>query len=537
MAASKFALFVAGVLLLIAGYILQTVQLGLGLWPVLAYGAGVVLLGWYVVASRAELLKIITGRGTRYGAASLVMTVGFIGILVMAALFSEKHHYRLDLTESQTHTIALQSRQLLDKLEQDTLDLKMYVFYRGESGLRGKQGLTDLLDTYKYYSDRFSYELVDIDRNPLLAMQLGITSTSAMILTYGERQQKIYSEQEAKITQAIAGLLGSGTAAGRAGTMFYLTGHGEPPLQSGEEGYSMSEAAAAIKEQLGPLSELVLAGGQSVPDTAEVLLVAGPRTDLLPAELSAIERYLASGGSVLFMVEPYMADSLGAFLARYGVAVGNDVVIDMLKGAPGTPFAFLADDYPSHDITRFFEVGTVFDMARSVKPADPPVAGAEVNILVRSSDRSVAEGDPQKLQADFGAVVDSAMNNGAPVPLAVAVTLANESGSPADSTVAGQGADGKKHGKKARLVVFGDRHLFIDGYLGQLGNRDLLLNTLRWLGGQADQITIAPKQSADTPLVLREGQMMLISLVSVVVLPLVVIFIGIFVWLRRRARR
>lgn len=532
MTASKFALFVAGVMLLIAGYILQVVQLELGLWPVLAYGAGVIILGWYVVANRSALVKIITGRGTRHGMASLVMMAGFIGILVMAALFSEKYHYRLDLTESQTHTIALQSRQLLDKLGQDTLDLRMYVFYRGESGLRTKQGLIDLLDTYQYHNGRFKYELVDIDRNPLLAMQLGITSTSAMILTYGERQEKIYSEQEAKITQAIAGLLGSGTAAGRAGTMFYLTGHGEPSLQPGE-GYSMSEAAAAIKDQIGPVSELVLAGGQSVPDTAEVLIVAGPQTDLLPTELSAIETYLSGGGSVLFMVEPFMADSLGGFLARYSVTVGQDVVIDMLKGAPGTPFAFLADDYPAHDITRFFEVGTVFDMARSVRPSDPPVAGAEVNILVRSSDKSVAESDPQRLQADFGAVVDSAISKGAPVPLAVAVTLSATPGSPADSTIAGQGAEGKK----SRLVVFGDRHLFIDGYLDQLGNRDLLLNTLRWLGGQVDAITIAPKQNADTPLVLREGQLMMISLVSVVALPLAVIFTGILVWLRRRAKR
>jgi ABC-type uncharacterized transport system involved in gliding motility auxiliary subunit len=532
MAARKFALFVLGVMLLVAGYILQVVQLGLGLGPALAYCAGGGFLVWYAVASRSALIKNITGRGARFGAASVVMTAGFIGILVMAALFSEKHHYRIDLTESQSHTVALQSRQLLDKLEQDTLDLQMYVFYRGESGLRGKRGLIDLLDTYKYHSDRFRYELVDIDRNPMVAMQLGITSTSAMILSYGERQQKIYSDQEAKITQAIAGLLGSGTSAGQAGTMFYLTGHGEPSLQA-SEGYSMSEALATINEQLGPVSELVLAGGQSVPDTAEVLIVAGPQTDLLPAELSAIERYLDSGGSVLFMVEPFMADSLGEFLHRYGVTVGQDLVVDMLKGAPNTPFAFLADDYPSHEITRFFEVGAVFDMARSVKPSDPPVTGADVNILMRSSDRSIAESNQQRLQDDFGAVADSALNNGAPVSLAVAVTFSGKQGIPSDSSVAGQG----ENGNNSRLVVFGDRHLFIDGYLGQLGNRDLLLNTLRWLGGHVDQITIAPKESSDTPLILREGQLMMISLVSVVALPLAVIFTGLFVWFRRRAKR
>ncbi|MBW7996071.1 MAG: hypothetical protein FVQ81_05750 [Candidatus Glassbacteria bacterium] len=531
MAASKFILFVLGLMLLIAGYILQVVQAGLGLWPLALYAAGAASLAWYAVANRADLATIFTGRGARRGAASLVMTAGFIGILVMAGLFSEKHHYRLDLTKSKTHTIALQSRQQLEKLEQDTLNLQLYVFYRGETGLRGKQGLADLLDTYVYYSDRLKYEMVDIDRNPLLAMQLGITSTSAMILTYGERQEKIYSEQEAKITQAIANLLDSGTP-GKAGTIFYLTGHGEPSLGLENEGYSMSEAVGAIEDQIGPVSELVLAGGRSVPDSCDVLIVAGPQTNLLPAELSAIESYLAGGGSVLFMVEPFMADTLVSFLAQYGVAVGDNVVIDMLKGAPGTPFAFLADDYPSHDITRFFEVGIVFDMARTVDRAETPPAGAEVTVLARSSDKSAAVTD-SALQGDFNAVVDQALDEGQAAPLAVAVTLPGESGFPADSTIAGQGADGKK----SRLVVFGDRHLFVDGYLGQLGNRDLLLNTMRWLGGQADEITIAPKVSENTPLSLERGQMMLIGLVSVVALPAAVIFIGIFVWVRRRSKR
>jgi len=120
------------------------------------------------------------------------------------------------------------------------------------------------------------------------------------------------------------------------------------------------------------------------------------------------------------------------------------------------------------------------------------------------------------------------------VPLAVAITISGDGGQEADSMAMETSQTGRQ---AARLVVFGDRHLFVDGYLGQLGNRDLLLNTLRWLGGQADQITIEPKETENTPLNLREGQLMMIGLVSVVALPLAVILTGIFVWVRRRSKR
>jgi ABC-type uncharacterized transport system involved in gliding motility auxiliary subunit len=461
-----------------------------------------------------------------------VITVAFIGILVMAGMFSEKHHYRWDLTKNKTHSIALQTRQLLEKLDGDTLDLQTYVFYRGEDGLREKRSLSDLLDAFGYHSEHFKYELIDIDRNPLLAMQLGITSTSALIMTYGERQEKVYSEQEAKLTQAMANLLG-GDAPGRAGTIFFLTGHGEPSLETSES-YSLSEAVSSIEEKVGPVGELVLAGGQAVPDSCEILIVAGPQTELLPAELTAISNYIGNGGNVLFMVEPFMADSLAAWLGQYGARVGDDVVIDMLKGAPGTPFAFLADDYPEHEITRFFEVGTVFDMARSVDRSENPPMGAEISVLARSSEKSLAADDENELQTSFGAVAQRALDEGEPVPLGVAITLAGASGEAADSASADSTHTAHKG---SRLVVFGDRHLFVDGYLGQLGNRDLLLNTLRWLGGQADQITIEPKETENTPLNLVEGQLMMIGLVSVLGLPLAVILVGIFVWVRRRSKR
>ncbi len=534
MATRSFIFLILGVLLLIAGYVLKTVQAGAGPWSIAAWTLAALSLGFYIVRNREELGVLFTRRAARYGAISLSMSLVFVGILVLVALFSEKHNHRWDLTKNKSHSLALQSRQVLEKLDRDTLNLTVYVFHRGESDLRSRQQLIDLLETYALESKRFRHETVDIDRNPLLAMQLGITSTSTVLIRYGEKNEKVFSEQEAKITSAIDNLLG-GAAPGIKGPVYFTTGHGEPGADEGDS-YSFSRARQIIEQEIGPVREAFLATGKGVSDSCDILVVAGPEKDFLPVETQAIDSFLARGGRVLYLLEPFMADSLAAGLRRYGVRVGDDIVVDLLRGSINSPFAFLVKDYPTHDITRFFEVGTVFDMVRSVEPDSIPAPGVTVNRFLESSEKSRAESDRSMLQQHFDLVAQMAMDQGRKVCLGVSAELSASFFGQAGSTAAA--ADSTAAGKReARLIVIGDRDFATDAYLEQLGNRDLLLNCLRWLRGQSEEITIQPRETENTPLVMEQSDMLTMIVVTLVALPLVIILTGLFIWLRRRAKR
>lgn len=538
MAARMFIFFILGLMLLIAGYILQIMEAGFGPWSIASYSLGALAVIFYLVKNRDDLLLLFSRRSARYGAVSLILILAFLGILVMAALFSERHNYRWDLTKNKMHSIALQSQQQLERLDKDTLNLTVYVFYRGESEMRGKQPLVDLLKTYSYHSKRFKYEMVDIDRNPLLALELGITSTSTVILRYGEKQEKIYSEQEAKITNAIASLL-RGEKSGAKGAVYFVAGHGEPGLEA-DETSSYSRAKEAIEEQIGPVRELLLPTGKGIPDSCEILMVAGPEKDFLPVELDTISAYLQRGGRAMFLAEPFMAENLMPFLSRYGVKLGDDLVIDLLRGAVGSPFAFLVKGYPSTDLTRYFEVGTVFDMVRSVSAASPPPTGVTAEEFLKTSEKSYAESDRQLLQTRFDLVAQKALDQGKAVSIGVAATIKEEFPARVDNTVKADSTSRDSSAAKARearIVVVGDRDFISNGYLGQLGNRDLLLNCLRWLKGQSDEITISPKETENTPLTLQHSQLVTMLLVTVVALPASIIFTGLFVWIRRRSKR
>jgi len=196
----------------------------------------------------------------------------------------------------------------------------------------------------------------------------------------------------------------------------------------------------------------------------------------------------------------------------------------------GTPFAFLANNYPTHDITRFFEVGTVFDMVRSVRADSTPPENVTVEEFIKTSEKSYAESDRDLLQTRFDQVAQKALDEGEEVPFAVAVTVNEETEQ--DSLVAASDS-----ASAARLVVIGDRDFISNAYLGQLGNSDLLLNCLRWLRGQTDQITIAPKETENTPIMLQRSELLTMGLVTVVVVPAGIIFTGLLVWIRRRSKR
>ena len=88
--------------------------------------------------------------------------------------------------------------------------------------------------------------------------------------------------------------------------VYFLEGHGERSVaqeaQVPRTGYQF--AADALRNEAYRVSPLLLASMADVPDDADVVIVAGPRRNLLDAELEALERYLERGGAVLALVDP-----------------------------------------------------------------------------------------------------------------------------------------------------------------------------------------------------------------------------------------
>jgi ABC-type uncharacterized transport system involved in gliding motility auxiliary subunit len=88
-------------------------------------------------------------------------------------------------------------------------------------------------------------------------------------------------------------------------------------------------------------------------------------------------------------------------------------------------------------------------------------------------------------------------------------------------------------GEKNRIAVFGSADFVSNRFFDFSGNSDLFLNTINWIVGDEKLISIRPKVAQKGELTITRNQLSVIFIVTVVLLPSIVLFSGIGVWLKR----
>jgi ABC-type uncharacterized transport system involved in gliding motility auxiliary subunit len=112
-------------------------------------------------------------------------------------------------------------------------------------------------------------------------------------------------------------------------------------------------------------------------------------------------------------------------------------------------------------------------------------------------------------------------------PLSLAVAVSKETGETDDDT-------DEKPARTARMVVTGTSNFAIDAYFTVQGNGNLFLNMISWLAQDEDLISIRPKPVDDRRIILSQGQLVMLRMFTVFLLPGAAIVIGIIVITQRR---
>ncbi|MFQ5830083.1 MAG: GldG family protein [Candidatus Methylomirabilia bacterium] len=473
-------------------------------------GAACLLFALY--ANFADVRAFFARRSARYGANALIMVLLVLGIIALVEAVSYRHSYRLDLTENRRHSLSPQTVKVLQNLP---VNVEATGFFRADQPAR--RVAEDLFEQYASYSrGEFSWQIVDPDRYPGLARRYGIEMYGTVVLDTKAKSEKVLETQEEKLTNALVKVTREGKR-----VVYVVKGHGEHELEDTDRP-GFSNAKAAMEQANYEVKDLVLVREAKVPDDAALVIVPGPRNDLLSAELSALDAYIATGGNVFFMVNAFEADGLAEYLVKYGVSLGKDIVIDRLSRAFGGDFVMPAIfQYERHPITEDFgSTLTFFPLARTVDVQPSPPKGVSAQVLARSGPGSWAE--TTREEVDSGQVTQDEKDRVGPVPVAAVAAV--------DATTPPEGAKDLK----ARIVVFGTSDLASNQFLNVQGNRDLFLNTVSWLAEEEDLIAIRPKDTRVTPVFLTATQGRLIFFLPVVALPGAIVILGIFVMMRRR---
>ena len=352
----------------------------------------------------------------------------------------------------------------------------------------------------------------------------------------GGESTLITEPTEENVTNAMVKLSRTGVK-----KVYFLEGHNERAVQG--EGADARTGYGRVADALGnenyQVDTLLLAATGAVPDDADVVVVAGATRPLLAEEREALNAYLERGGALLALVDPRAKTDLVEDLRSWGVEIGEDVVIDRqlaLFGRATSPFAGRYD--PDHAITRGMRETTLFHVARSVSGAED----SDFTEIVFTGENSWAERDLARFYADGEAALE-AEDLAGPVPIAVAGTpRLSSNGSEPDAgdpqAVEGEEAaadgGGEDAAPQARLVVFGDADFPTNEYIEAYRNRDLFLNTVNWLLGDVEAISIRPARSRASRLQLSNDQFIRIRTLSLFLVPQAIAVAGVIVWWRRR---
>lgn len=503
-------------------------------WPAALIGGGLLVL-FALYASFGRWGGVFQRRTTRYGLNAAVMVILILGVIALVEAVSYRHNWRVDLTENRRHSLSPQTTQVVRELK---APVKATAFFRPDQP--GKRTAEDLFKQYAARSDgKFTWEVVDADRHPLLAKRYNIETYGTVVLeaTLKEgqagqpsrvpqapqapqaKEEKLTDVDEEKLTNGLIRVTREGKR-----VIYFLKGHGEKDAASTEKtGYS--QIKSAVEKLNYEVKDVLLARETKLPDDAAIVVVAGPQKDLLPNETEALTAYVRRAGKVLYMVDPFQAAGLVPVLQHYGLGLGNDVIIDinpqgrLLGAGPEIP---VVGDYVAHPITRDFRFATFFPVARTVTVADKAPEGVAAQALARTSGESWAETSQEQMRT--GQVKpDQGEARG---PLVVAAV----------ATVDAPDVPAERKGAKARVVLVGDSDFASNAFLNLSGNRDFFLNTLSWLAEEENLIAVRPRESRNAPVFLTAAQGQVLFWVPVILVPLAMVVAGGLAVARKRGR-
>ncbi len=495
------------------------------------------------------------GRRGRYGINTAIILLASIAIAVVVnyLLFWATERpdpagwLRVDTTTTKQFIVSDATLNTLKNLREP---VRITAFFRRNTPQRQAawRKTEDLLSEFRRRSTAhdLSFRLVDPELEPNIATEFNITQFPSLAIEAVESRRTevipglnpnagpdVFSEQD-----IITGLLVVNQL--KQKNVMFISGHSGrdvTDISTGGEGYGL--AAEALRRDNytignGTLQELggLLTGGDPNQYPA-VVIFAGPSQDMTEGEEFVLLEYARSGGSVLMMFEPDAApDSFKGFLSRYGVAVGEGIVVDTASYvAPNPRFLQIKNtnsQLPQHQLTQDFDVLYLPGSSHfryGIDPETIPITQDGIpyvrqDLVAISTLRSWAETDEENIEFDLE------VDEPGPLPVAVSVEAVSEiSGSPRfeDGVIV-----------NTNMVLIGDTDFASNAYFGSARNGDLFINAVNWLAEDFELITLRPKQTSFRELVLTNSERDFVRWSGWLLMPALVALAGVWAWWRRR---
>lgn len=471
--------------------------------------------------------------------ATLILVVAIIINIIVAKL-----DFNIDVSVQKLFSLSKTSTEYLDKLDSDGTKIDMYLLMDMKK-LEDDSTTRSLYRALVEYDDHECINLIDFDPNENEEMMEKINPDNVytlnqgdIVLVCGDNKRHVngismyttsdITDESGNITDSEEYFTGENVITsniqavveGFMPTVYFLNGHGEKEMKDHYDNLS-----SLMKSKNYRTSSLNLSDTESVPEDAEIIVVASPSSDITDQEYDKLSAYLDKGGSISVMLSPnggeFDYDNLQKLLDPFCLDIEYDYLRETestahISGDDTTIMCNLASQdessalYADMESLISSEFITYMPKSRSVNinSNNENISSVEAGILINSNDTAVSE--------PYGGTYDSDVIEGYELPLAV--------------------YSEDKSRNNAKAALFGNAEFIDDEHISDvsyLSSYYVYLATVSWMANQNLDMEIGAKSAATDYLSVSKDTAQMLVFVFIA-LPVVIMIIGVGIWLKRR---
>lgn len=459
-------------------------------------------------AERKLLGEFLTMRTTKHGM-NMGALIGLVLVVLIVVNFLAVRHSKVwDFSGNQSNTLSDQSVKLAKSLDSELL--VRFFYKKGVEGTdENRKAFRELVKKYQDQTTQLKLEFVEVNERPDLAESYGVTKGSGIIfLEYKGRKNRMDKIDEQEFTNALVKVIRE-----KEKNVYYVTGHGERDLDEAKTANGLNAWKMMVENNRYILKPIALNLSAKIPEDADVLAIVGPTQNYLDYEIRALQDYLKRGGSLFIALKSKQTSALDKLLEPIGILPMNNYVFNLVQTPTGQeiqPEQTLATVFSTNsEITKVFgkNEALIFRSPMSFKRGTVP-EGVVLDEIVKAPESSMSF-ETMEIK-----------NVGPQGAYTIAMT-----------------ANGKfpgTQGKEFSLVIVGDPDFMSNQLLGQTLNRDLALNSLAALAKENNLISISPKETQVTKMMMTETMFYVFLLAFAIPLPIALLGTSVTLWMKRR---
>ncbi len=545
-------------------------NLWISLWPkytmLVLFVVGTVL---WIVYSLGNLKIWFKKRSTQYALSLMIMALSsliIIGFLNWGSVQLTEHQgLKKDWTKGRLYSLSDQTLSVVSSLEEQ---VKIQVWTRNVQSMGEKRDMKTFLESYQGESrGNVSVEILDPLARRNEALEAGIRRDNVIIVMSEKsgREVRIDNFTEAKGEEQITNAIISAIK-GQQKTACFIGGYGGPSIENRE-----ADGLSAFNEFLISYSyvtkELVLSTTDQIDKSCELLFVIGPRIAPTDRDLLLIKDSMHAGIPVMALIGSEAPRAWKDFGKELGVSIRDDLILS--PSSPNNPRFMITRNYSRDvEIVKSFSLVTLhYDVSSLHLPVQAENAGTIIKAFVSTEPDSYAKKFlPGKSKSIDGRRLSTDLAGAIPIAALVERSLdaAKDSEDPAEGASTkkkalprskdktsmnrswvdyllptaqaqedphghgmmmeepmGEGATSNEN--KLRLILFSTDTFVTNALLTQVGNRDLVLNSVSYLLRDTETIGIRPREIGEVRLEIREwderkvfGALFLISVIFMI---------------------